>query len=272
VSPLAEILLLGVVQGLTEFLPVSSSGHLALGQMLFGMKDPSLTLSVMLHGGTVLATFWVLRRRLFEMGQDLARSMRTPSRLLLMSAGRDVLFVLVASIPTGIIGLAARDAVAHWTGSPLVIAVGFFMTAAVLVSSRWAPSGTERHLSIGQALLIGTIQGIAVLPGVSRSGSTIGAALWMGIRPDRAFELSMLMSLPAVVGAVLLELRHAGVGDGSLLAFALGALVSFAVGLAALWALRHSVARGYFALYALWVVPLAVATLALAWAWPVRSS
>jgi undecaprenyl-diphosphatase len=269
VSPLVEVLFLGVLQGITEFLPVSSDGHLALGQMLFGVDDPSLTLSVLLHAGTLLATLVVLRQRVFEVLGALVRGVRTPSMLTSTSAGRDALFVLVATIPTGIIGLLARDAVARWTASPLVIALGFFMTSGVLLSSRWAPGGTERHPTLGQAVLVGIIQGVAVLPGVSRSGSTIGAALWMGVRPDRAFELSMLMSLPAVAGAVLLELTHVP-SDGSLGLFALGAFVAFVVGLVALWALRQTVSRGYFSYYALWVFPLAMATLALAWAWPVK--
>ena len=268
-NPLTEIVLLGVLQGLTEFLPVSSSGHLALGQMLFGVDDPSLTLSVMLHGGTLLATMWVVRARLVGVLGAVARGVTAPRTLLTTDAGRDLLFVVVASVPTGAIGLLTRDAVATWTASPLVIAVGFFMTAGVLISARWAPIGGATQPTLGQALLVGIVQGIAVLPGVSRSGSTIGVALWMGVRPDRAFELSMLLSLPAVLGAVVLEASHMSEAGGSW-AMALGALIAFGTGLGALWALRHAVSRGYFSLYALWVLPLAVATLALAWAWPVR--
>jgi undecaprenyl-diphosphatase len=269
-SPLAQVIVLGVLQGITEFLPVSSSGHLALGQMLFGMDDPSLTLNVMLHGGTLFATLWFVRRRLADIIALLVKCIGNPRLLTTTPAGQDVIFVVFASIPTGMIGLSIHDAVARWTSSPLVVAVGFFVTAGVLVSSRWAPIGAERHPSLGQALLAGMVQGIAVLPGISRSGSTIGAALWMGIRPDRAVELSMLMSIPAVLGAVVLEVGFVGSGEVSWALMAFGAAIAFVVGLGALWVLRHSVARGYFGFYAVWVLPVAFATLALAWAWPVR--
>jgi undecaprenyl-diphosphatase len=237
--------------------------------MLFDVGEPSLTLSVILHGGTLVATAIVLRGRLREIATALLGAARSPSSLASTAAGRDALFVLVASIPTGIIGLLARDAVADWVRSPLVVAVGFFLTAGVLVSSRWAPSGRMAHPTFGGAILAGVIQGIAVLPGVSRSGSTIAVALWLGVRPDRAFELSMLMSLPAVLGAVLLELGPAMSSPGGGVSMLLGAVAAFGVGLGALLLLRHSVARGYFAWFSLWVLPLALATLALAWASPV---
>jgi undecaprenyl-diphosphatase len=111
---------------------------------------------------------------------------------------------------------------------------------------------------------------VAVLPGLSRSGSTIVLALWLGVRPVRAFELSMLISLPAVGGAVLLEGRHiSDLGDGLALV-ALGAIVAFFVGVLALNLLRRSLVRGLFPWFALWVVPLGFATMALAWAWPAR--
>jgi undecaprenyl-diphosphatase len=111
---------------------------------------------------------------------------------------------------------------------------------------------------------------MAVLPGISRSGATIAVALWLGVRKDRAFELSMLMSLPAVLGAVALELPEMAGNTAAMGTAAVGALVAFVTGVVALVALKKAVIQGRFAWFALWVGPLALATLAMAKAWPVR--
>lgn len=266
--PLGQASLLGVIQGLTEFLPVSSSGHLALAELLFGLDEGGLTLNVMLHAGTLLATLIVLRRRLSPAVVDGVRSLVRPSRFSETQGGRDALVVILASLPTAIIGLLLRDAVERWTRSPLVVGLGFVLTTALLLSTRWVRPGERDVPTVIGALAIGLSQGLAVLPGVSRSGSTIALALWLGVRPDRAFELSMLISLPAVFGAVLVELPHLVKGGGGYAVAAVGALVSFGVGVVALSLLRRVVVRGHFAWFAAWVLPVALATLALARAWP----
>ncbi len=266
-SPAGEIALYGVVQGLTEFLPVSSSGHLALAQMLAGVKDPSLTLSVMMHAGTLGATIVMVRRRLGQAVYDGLRAVAKPSRFLSTAGGRDALVVVLASIPTAIIGLAMRDTVERWSASATIIGVGFLTTAVLLSSTFFAPVGERETPSWRGALLIGVAQAVAIVPGISRSGSTICAALWLGVKAERSFELSMLISLPAVLGAVLLEARHLeGMSGLGLAAF--GASVAFVVGLIALWFLRRVVTKGRLGWFALWVVPVGVATLAMAWAMP----
>jgi undecaprenyl-diphosphatase len=118
------------------------------------------------------------------------------------------------------------------------------------------------------ALLIGLAQGLAVFPGVSRSGATICVALWLGVKRDRAFELSMLVSLPAVLGAVILELPRLSLGALGLDVALIGAAIAFGVGIGALVLLRGAVVRGHFPLFAAWTLPLAIATLAMAQAWP----
>jgi undecaprenyl-diphosphatase len=266
ISSLVEAALLGALQGVTEFLPVSSDGHLALAEMLFDVDQGGLTLNVMLHAGTLIATCIVLRRRVGAALLEGAHALRRPARLSETPGGRDALTVIVATIPTAVIGLGLRDLVETWTRSPLVVGLGFVMTAILLASTRWVRPGDDEMPGVLGAFLIGIAQGIAVLPGVSRSGSTITLALWLGVRPDRAFELSMLMSLPAVLGAVLLEVRHVTASGAG--AAALGAVVACGTGVAALLALRRVVVRGHFALFALWVLPVAIATLAMARAWP----
>lgn len=266
--PLLHAALLGALQGLTEFLPISSSGHLALAQTLFEMEGAELTLSVVLHAGTLLATLVYFRRRIFEVIFDLVDCVRSGRLPPPGAPGRDALVVLVASIPTGIMGLTLHDTVEEWTREPLATGFGFIGTALLLISTLWVKSGNVLSPTMWVALAVGLAQGIAIFPGISRSGATIVVALWLGLRSDRAFELSMLLSVPAIVGALLLELAGAEDLGGRMLPLTSGAIVSFGVGLLALTLLRRAVSRGHLAWFSLWVLPLALATLALAKAWP----
>lgn len=260
-APSHHAALLGIIQGITEFLPISSDGHLALAEMLFGFSEGGLTLNVMLHAGTLIATLIVLRQRVQPAVVDGVKACVAPSRFSLTAGGRDALVVIVCSLPTAIIGLLLRDAVERWTKSPLVLGLGFVGTALALISTRWVQRGQKETPSVVGSLAVGVCQGLAVLPGLSRSGSTIAALLWLGVRPDRAFELSMLMSLPAVFGALLLEGRHMAHGMDAVAPAAVGAAVSLVVGVAALLVLRRVVMRGHFAWFAAWVLPVALATL-----------
>jgi undecaprenyl-diphosphatase len=263
-QPLLEIGVLGVLQGATEFLPVSSSGHLALGEQLFAVQDAGLTLNVMLHAGTLLAIVLVLWRRLADAATEGVLALRRPARLRTTSGGRDALFVILASVPTAAVGLLLRKAVADFTHSPLAVGLGFAVTTAVLVSVRWARGGEDEVPSVWGSILIGLAQGIAVVPGISRSGATICAALWLGVRPGRAFELSMLASVPAVLGAVALEAPEMSGDEGALGLAIAGAAIALVVGMGALLLLRGLVCRGRLAWFALWTAPLALACFVLA--------
>lgn len=260
--------LLGLLQGITEFLPISSDGHLALAGILFGVKDAGLALTVLLHTGTLLATSIILRQRLGTAVMDGVKALGAPRLFRTTAGGQDALFVIVASIPTAIIGFSARAYVEQWSASPFVVGLGFLLTALLLVSTAFAKSGVVEHPSAKAALLMGIMQGIAVLPGVSRSGLTIATALFLGVARPRAFELSMLMSVPAVLGAVLLELPHMAGDISNLPAAVLGAVVACISGMGAMMWLRRIVVGGLFPWFALWVFPLAIATLAMARAWP----
>jgi undecaprenyl-diphosphatase len=266
--PILEIGVLGVLQGLTEFLPVSSSGHLALGQLLFGLEEGGLALNVLLHAGTLVATALVLRAPLWKAVTAGGKALLRPSELTSTSGGRDALLVVLAMLPTAILGVLLRDTVDRWTSSPLAVGIGFLVTTLLLASSRWAPDGDDASPAWWVALLIGLAQGLAVFPGISRSGATICVALWLGVKRDRAFELSMLVSLPAVLGAVVLELPELSIQALGLDVALIGATVAFGVGIAALNLLRGAVVRGYFPVFAAWTFPLAIATLAMAHAWP----
>lgn len=263
-----NVLLLGLIQGVTEFLPISSDGHLALYSLLFDVQDSGLALTVLLHAGTFLATLLVLRARAFPALGDGLRALAKPSLFQTTASGQDALFVLVASVPTAIIGLGMKDFVEAATQSPIWIGLGFLATGLVLVSTRFAPPGILEHPTWKAALLVGFMQGWAVLPGLSRSGITIATLLFLGAERRRAFELSMLMSLPAVLGALILELPEGLREIHDLPGALVGTLVAFGSGIFALIFLRRVVSSGWFPWFAAWVFPLGVATLAMAHAWP----
>ena len=265
-QPFVEVAVLGLLQGATEFLPVSSSGHLAVGETLFGIGDAGLTLNVVLHAGTLLAIGLVFWRPLLGAVREAALALRRPERLRETPGGRDAWFVFVASVPTAFVGLLLRDTVAEWTHCPSAVGVGFVVTTLLLVATRWSTHGTREVPTLGGALLFGLVQGIAVVPGLSRSGATMCVALFLGVRPVRAFELSMLASVPAVLGAVLLEAPEALRAEGisATLPACLGAAVALAVGIVALRILRGVVDRGRLSWFALWTAPLAVVCFLLA--------
>lgn len=263
-----DALLLGLLQGISEFLPISSSGHLALAGILFDIKDAGLTLNVLLHVGTLIATGIVLHKRLWAAIVSGFQAFLRPSLFRTTPGGQDALFVILASIPTAILGFTFRDAVEAWTSSPVVVGLGFLATSGLLVATYFAKPGSIEHPSYRAALLLGVAQGIAILPGVSRSGTTIALALFLGVARSRAFELSMLMSIPAVFGAALLEAPHMLGNITALPAAVFGAAVACVAGVLAMMALRRVVVGGLFPLFALWVFPLAIATLAMARAWP----
>ena len=269
-GPFGNATLLGLLQGLTEFLPVSSRGHQSLVALVFQTEEGNVALHLMLHAATLLATFIVLWDRILLAVRAGVVGLFRPDRFSGTQAGRDALVVLAATIPTGVVGLSVRALVERYTESPLALGLGFLVTTALLVSTRWIRFGEAPTLSVWGSLLVGFAQGMAVLPGVSRSAATISLALWLGVRKDRAFELSMLMSLPVVLGAMVLELPRLSPDSLALGTAAVGGAVAFASGVAALVLVRKAVIQGRFAWFALWVGPLALATLAMAKAWPVR--
>ncbi len=267
-GPYGDAVLLGVVQGATEFLPISSSGHLALAEILFHLDAGGLTFNVLLHAGTLCATLVVLRHEVWRAVRAGFPAFVRPRLFRESPGGRDALVVILASVPTAIIGLLLRDPVERWTENPLIIGLGFLGTTGALMVAHASTPGDREQPTWRGALAIGLAQGLAVLPGLSRSGSTIAVALWLGVSRNRAFVLSMLMSLPAIVGAVVLEGRHAISGPGPGLTAIIGALVAFGTGAMALEFLRRVVVSGRFGWFAFWVGPLALATIGLGLAWP----
>lgn len=247
---IVTLALLGLLQGVTEFLPISSDGHLALaGLVLGGAADLDLGGVVLLHLGTLVATLVVFFPDVSRLLRATLAGASSPRAFLATVEGRMVRTVLVASVPTALIGLGLHDAVDAWADVAWVVGACLVITGACVLSTRFTEpraTGDEPSLGVGASLVLGIAQGLAVLPGLSRSGSTIAVAVLLGLRAPAAFRLSFLLALPAVLGAVVLELRDPEVWASAGVAGVLGALVAFVAGVGAALALRRLVAGSHF--------------------------
>lgn len=242
----SNLFVLALVQGLTEFLPLSSSAHLVFAQALLGFEGHALAVDVCLHVGTLAAVVLVFRR-------DLARMLRE----LASGAPREVLLLVLATLPAAIVGFFFRDAIAHVFERPVFAAAGLLVTALLLSLGEWGrrrPTEQLERISTGTALAIGCVQALAICPGISRSGSTIAVALLLGLRPERAARFSFLLSIPAVLGAVVLNLHDLDTAElaGGAAGLLLATLVAAVVGWVALRWLLAFVSRGAFAWFALY--------------------
>ena len=274
---LLEALILALVQGLTEFLPVSSSGHLALSKAVLGLTattgNAGVFYEVLLHVATMFAVMLYFRRELWGLTAAFGRGPRAAS------ARRVILLLIVASVPTAAIGLGIKDLAEKAFELPPWVGAGLLFTSLLLISTillrRRAAQEEDAGdwledlaaIRYGDAVVIGVAQGVAVWPGVSRSGSTIAAALLMGVAPIAAARFSLLASLPAIGGGFLLKLRDLeGVPEG-LGIQAAGFVVSFGVGLLAIGWLMAAVRGRRLAWYALYTFLLGLLGLSAAlWA------
>lgn len=251
------VAVLAIVQGLTEFLPVSSSGHLAIGTALLertSWRVPfgGLAFNVVLHVGTLVAVFAIYGRDILQLLRDA-----------LAGRPRELLLVVLGSVPAAVVGVG----LSHWFESiaedPDVSAACLFVTALLLVvgdqvrrrNERNAPAGSAvpRALTVRDALFVGLAQAVAILPGVSRSGSTIAVGLMCGLEPRAAARFSFLLGSVAIAGAALLEVPKALAEDGASLGrLALGFVLSAVVGVLALRLLLVAIGRGAFRWFALY--------------------
>ncbi len=251
-SPTLSILVLATLQGLTEFLPVSSSGHLALGQILMQMGEGSLAEDIVLHLGTLVAVVIFYRRDLMDLVSGLFQS-----GPLWSSSRRYLSYLILANVPIGVVGVFARDRVEAAFDQTQWILIALAVTGAVLFSTRFVRRG-ERDVDLRSALLIGLAQAVAILPGCSRSGWTIAAALALGVAPASAARFSFLLSIPAILGAAVLELKDLDGGSTGVGTLALGGVVAAVVGFLCLgWLVRlvRSMELHRFAYY-LWALVL----------------
>lgn len=263
---LVEILILAVVQGVTEFLPVSSSGHLVVADAIFqqlgyGTAPDLLSVNIVLHLGTLLAVlifYW----------REVLRLVGTDRRVIPL--------LIVGTLPAVIVGLPMKKFCEHLLESPLLAGCMFPVTAAILIWASRRPEGTLPYsqLSYPKALVVGLFQAFALLPGVSRSGSTIAGGLGVGLERRSAGTFAFLLAIPAIGGAGVLELRElmqessTQVTQVSPLHLLAGAAVSCVVGIGALTLLIRWVQQGRLGIFAWYLIPLGIAVVAwqLGWA------
>ncbi len=255
-------LVLGLIQGLTEFLPVSSSGHLVLAEKLFGLTPPGLLCEAALHLATLAAILVAFRSDLV----DLLRAL-TPRGSL--ERRKEIGFLILGTVPIAIAGVLVRKNADVWFHSLWVVAVGWLVTSGLLLAADSRARRAHATLpSAAGAVGVGVVQAAALVPGLSRSGSSIAAGILVGMRPERAARFSFLLSIPAVVGAAGWTLFDAVRGPQTTRADAggifLGSAVAFVVGLFALRALMRFVARHRLWPFAVYCVALAVAAVLLA--------
>lgn len=241
----------GLIQGLTEYLPVSSSGHLSIFQNLTGTGAPDLLYDLTLHLATVCATLVYFGKDIVKLLIEFFKGFR-PSPLPKDEGWYFGWAVIFGSIPTAVIGLLLEPAVKGASSSMIYIGVALIVTAMILWVLSYIPQG-NRKICISIGLIVGIAQGVAVFPGISRSGMTLAAALICGLKADEAFRFSFLLALPAICGASLLEFLKAGTSNAVLPAgWGIGAACAFLSGLAALYLLHRTVVRGQWKVFSIY--------------------
>ncbi len=265
--------ILGALQGVTEFLPVSSSGHLVLGQYFFGITEPTLFFDVSLHVGTLAAVCLVFYRDILSILNALWRFVfkRTPDKNHSQNFNdetyvRFALMIIIGSVPTAVIGLVFKKYTDILFSSILLVGCMLMVTGTLLWFTRKSLNRQEAKgiVSVKQALFIGVCQGLAILPGISRSGSTIAAGLFSGVERETAAKFSFLLSIPAIFGAELLSLKDLAGTTGIVLepATVYGTLAAFVVGYAALMILMGIVRQGRLHLFSPYCWAVGVAAIA----------
>jgi len=255
---LIDAVILGVLQGITEFLPISSSGHLALAQRMFGYA-PSLSFTIATHVGTLVAIMVVFWRDIVQLLSGLGRSASALAKGRLIAAyandGRVKLFamVLLAMLPTAAAALLIRKYLVDWMSQALFVGLALIVNGGVLFATRYlkAEKQAARAAGLPDAVVIGFAQGLAVTYGLSRSGLTISTGLFRGLDAKFAVKFSFLIAIPAIVGAQILEATTAsGTGKVELKCSVLAAVVSAVVGYVFLRFLVGAVRRGKLSAFA----------------------
>ncbi|HJN77470.1 MAG TPA: undecaprenyl-diphosphate phosphatase [Myxococcota bacterium] len=249
-------LILGVLQGLTEFLPVSSSGHLVLFQEFLPAPGDEVLFDLVVHLGTLVPVLYFYRANILDMlrapfSETGALSERPNTRLILL--------VVLATIPTGLIGVGLKDPLEALFDRPSVLSLTFAITGALLFATRYARTRDTDQSSMlwWHALVIGLAQGIAIAPGISRSGTTIAVALFLGMNREYAARFSFLLAIPAILGAFVLKARDAAWDQVEVLPLLVGAVAALLSGYVALVLLVKLVKEGGFDKFAFYVWALA---------------
>ncbi len=259
-----EAVIIGIVQGLAEFLPVSSSGHLALFQKLFGLNSDTISITLVAHLGTLFAIIFFYQPEFTKIFKDLFKS-RTS--LLVNPTIRLISLVIVATIPAIIMGIFFRESIDAFYQSYKWLGLFFLFTSMILLLSKLKSTeynsmstNTEyisHQITYSQALLIGLSQAIAIFPGISRTGITITTGLFVGLKKQNAAFFSFLISIPAIVVTAILELRYISEieSPGSMITLF---LTSFIFGFVGIWSLIFILRRGKLYCFSFYLIPLSI--------------
>lgn len=253
---LLQSIFLGIIQGLTEFLPVSSSGHLVLFQQLFtGFTEAHLFEDIMLHIGTLVAVVVFCWREVLMLFHALTHLHRKSTTEEERAEKRLFLAILAAGIPTAILGFAIKKTMVPFFSSPLLLAATFGITTVVLILSRFFAGHTDK-LTMKRGFIVGAAQGLAVLPGISRSGSTIVVGQMTGLKRQNSARFAFVLSIPAILGAAFFTfleiLEHPYAASRLSLPMVCGMIASAIVGYISLVMLTRMIDKAkfhYFAFY-----------------------
>ncbi len=250
-----KVIILAIIQGLTEFLPISSSGHLAIAEHLLNFNPAGVALEVVLHAGTLLTILIYYRKRLIEMATQTVKGDRPTIIYICMIA--------LASVPAIALYIVAGDKIESFSDNPQLVSGFLCITGIIMLSTLLSKHNTTTKVGPLHAILIGIAQAFALFPGISRSGSTIVIARHLKKPADKAAEFSFFMAIPALAGAVILKLPEIMKGDLGCSAPELvaGMLVSCLVGLAAIGILMRLIHKGHFWYFGIYCLIIGVAGL-----------
>jgi len=255
-----QALLLGIVQGITEFLPISSSGHLVLGKALLGIHTQGIAFEVFVHFGTFLAVLTIFWGDCWNILKAWSNALHRPSpRAWLKSYREDPFFrlgvlICLGTIPAVVIGLLFEHEIEAAFSHPLFVSCALIVTGTILLGTRWTRPQDTRFGMI-RALIIGAAQAFAILPGISRAGSTIAGGMYAGVERSEAARFSFLLALPVILGACVVEgkeLWQTGIPSEQGVTLLIGTIVAYVVGVVALKWLLGVIRRGrldWFAYY-----------------------
>ena len=251
-----QILVLAIIQGLTEFLPISSSGHLVIFQKLFGLTQLPILFDVLVHVGTLGAVLFYFKQELKQIFKGFIRQEKKSVQIFWL--------VVVGTIPAALIGFFFEKQIEAAFGSLKVVGIAFLVTAGLLFSTKWTKPVKDR-LTWRDALVIGFFQALAILPGVSRSGSTITTALWRKATRETAFRFSFYLAVPAILGALILKTKELFVFPvDNLIQGVIGLVIAGVVGYFALKILESTLKSARFWCFGFYCLVLGIIILLVA--------
>ncbi|NIA23691.1 MAG: undecaprenyl-diphosphatase [Proteobacteria bacterium] len=257
--------LLGIIQGLTEFLPVSSSGHLVIAQKLLHFSEPPVLFDITLHLATALAVIAIYYKEIWDLTLALFKG-----RILVTKQGyrlsskrfHYVLVLIIALIPAGLVGYFFNDYITKAFSNLLVVAIGLFVTTVILFLSKYFNKG-KGDINFKNGTVVGIAQAFAIIPGISRSGSTIFAAMASGVKGKNAADFSFLLSVPIIIGAFIFELKGIVNSHVSIAILVTGFICSFVAGYFSIKLLLSFIRRGKFHYFAYYTAAMSALSLIL---------